>query len=169
MIGEEAPGTPGSRDRAARGGAARRARRPAGPKLLYEARLFPDIAYAFRHGLTRRVAYDGLLQESRRALHARVAGAIEARHADRLDEVVETLAHHSSTAPYGRRRLLPARRGQGEAALHLRDRAGVCAKAREISERRGAEVRTRRAAGRPAQPDRRAEAANQSYDAAGAL
>ena len=65
-----------------------------GRELLYEARLFPDIAYAFRHGLTRRVAYDGLLQESRRALHARVAGAIEARHADRLDEVVETLAHH---------------------------------------------------------------------------
>ena len=63
-------------------------------ELLYEARLFPDIAYAFRHGLTRRVAYDGLLHESRRALHARVAEALEARHADHLDEVVETLAHH---------------------------------------------------------------------------
>ncbi len=63
-------------------------------ELLYEARLFPDIAYAFRHGLTRRVAYDGLVQESRRGLHARIAEALEARHADRLDEVVETLAHH---------------------------------------------------------------------------
>ena len=89
-----AAGTPGSRHRAAGGGAARRARRPAGRELLYEARLFPDIAYAFRHGLTRRVAYDGLVQESRRALHARVAAAIEARHADHLDEVVEMLAHH---------------------------------------------------------------------------
>ena len=65
-----------------------------GRELLYEARLFPDIAYAFRHGLTRRVAYDGLLHDSRRALHARIAEALEARHADRLDEVVETLAHH---------------------------------------------------------------------------
>jgi len=63
-------------------------------ELLYEARLFPDIAYAFRHGLTRRVAYDGLLHETRRALHARVAEALEARHAAHLDEVIETLAHH---------------------------------------------------------------------------
>jgi len=63
-------------------------------ELLFEARLFPDIAYAFRHGLTRRVAYDGLLHDSRRALHARVAEALEARHAAHLDEVIETLAHH---------------------------------------------------------------------------
>jgi pimeloyl-ACP methyl ester carboxylesterase len=63
-------------------------------ELLYEARLFPDIAYAFRHALTRRVAYEGLVQESRRALHARVAAAIEAQNGDRLDEVVETLALH---------------------------------------------------------------------------
>jgi pimeloyl-ACP methyl ester carboxylesterase len=65
-----------------------------GRELLYEARLFPDIAYAFRHGLTRRVMYDGLLHETRRTLHARVAEALEARHADHLDEAVETLAHH---------------------------------------------------------------------------
>jgi class 3 adenylate cyclase/pimeloyl-ACP methyl ester carboxylesterase len=65
-----------------------------GRELLYEARLFPDIAYAFRHGLTRRVAYDGLVHESRRTLHARIAEALETRHSDRLDEVVETLAHH---------------------------------------------------------------------------
>jgi class 3 adenylate cyclase/pimeloyl-ACP methyl ester carboxylesterase len=63
-------------------------------ELLYEARLFPDIAYAFRHGLTRRVAYDGLLHESRRALHGRVAEAMETLHADHLDEVIEALAHH---------------------------------------------------------------------------
>jgi pimeloyl-ACP methyl ester carboxylesterase len=63
-------------------------------EFLYEARLFPDIAYAFRHGLTRRVAYDGMLHESRRQLHARIAEALEERHADHLDEAVELLAHH---------------------------------------------------------------------------
>ena len=63
-------------------------------ELIYEARLFPDIAYAFRHGLTRRAAYDGLLHEGRRALHARIAETIEARQTNHLDEVVETLAHH---------------------------------------------------------------------------
>ena len=67
-------------------------------ELLYEARLFPDIAYAFRHGLTRRVAYDGLLHESRRALHARVAEALETGHEGHLDEIVETLAHHFEQA-----------------------------------------------------------------------
>jgi predicted ATPase len=63
-------------------------------ELLYEARLFPDIAYAFRHGLTRRVAYDGMLHEGRRELHGRIAEALETRHADHLDEIVETLSHH---------------------------------------------------------------------------
>ncbi|MGH6919188.1 MAG: alpha/beta fold hydrolase, partial [Geminicoccaceae bacterium] len=63
-------------------------------ELLYEARLFPDIAYGFRHELTRRVTYEGLLHEGRRALHGRVAEVLEARHADHLDEVVEALAHH---------------------------------------------------------------------------
>ena len=63
-------------------------------EFLYEARLFPEIAYAFRHGLTRRVAYDGMLHESRRTLHARVAEALEARHAEHLAEILESLAHH---------------------------------------------------------------------------
>jgi pimeloyl-ACP methyl ester carboxylesterase len=63
-------------------------------ELLYEARLFPEIAYAFRHELTRRVVYGGMLHEGRRELHGRIAEAIEAYHADHLNEVVETLAHH---------------------------------------------------------------------------
>ena len=63
-------------------------------ELLYEARLFPDIAYAFRHGLTRRVVHDGLLHENHRALHARVAETLEALHLDHLNSVVDTLAHH---------------------------------------------------------------------------
>ena len=53
--------------------------------FLYEARLFPDIAYAFRHGLTRRVVYDGLLHENRRAAARRVAETLEASHVDHLE------------------------------------------------------------------------------------
>ena len=79
-----------------------------GRELLYEARLFPDIAYAFRHGLTRRVTYDGLLHDSRRGLHAGVAGALEARHAGHLDEVVETLAQHFEQAAVWPSRSKPA-------------------------------------------------------------
>ncbi|HEY7363898.1 MAG TPA: adenylate/guanylate cyclase domain-containing protein, partial [Methylomirabilota bacterium] len=47
--------------------------------FLYEARLFPDLEYAFRHPSAHEVVYAGLLKERRRLLHGRVLGAIEAR------------------------------------------------------------------------------------------
>ena len=64
-------------------------------EFLYEARLFPDLEYTFKHALTHEVAYGSLLQESRRELHGRVAAAIERLYADRLTEQVERLAHHT--------------------------------------------------------------------------
>jgi predicted ATPase/class 3 adenylate cyclase len=64
-------------------------------EFLYEARLFPDLEYTFKHALTHEVAYGGLLQERRRDLHARLVGAIETLHRDRLGEQVERLAHHA--------------------------------------------------------------------------
>jgi predicted ATPase len=64
-------------------------------EFLYEARLFPDLEYTFKHALTHEVAYGSLLQERRRALHAALVEAIERLHADRLDEQVEILAHHA--------------------------------------------------------------------------
>jgi class 3 adenylate cyclase/tetratricopeptide (TPR) repeat protein len=64
-------------------------------EFLYEARLFPELAYTFTHALTHEVAYGSLLQERRRALHARIVEAIEGLSADRLIEQVERLAHHA--------------------------------------------------------------------------
>jgi class 3 adenylate cyclase len=64
-------------------------------EFLYEARLFPDLEYTFKHALTHEVAYGGVLQERRRALHARVVDAIERQYAGRLAEQVEVLAHHA--------------------------------------------------------------------------
>ena len=64
-------------------------------EFLYETRLFPDAAYTFKHALTHDVAYGGLLEERRRALHAAIVGAIEALYADRLAEHVERLADHA--------------------------------------------------------------------------
>src|SRR4029077_9462665 len=60
-----------------------------------ETRLFPDIAYTFKHALTQQVAYETLLQERRRALHARIVEALEALAGDRAAEQVERLAHHA--------------------------------------------------------------------------
>jgi class 3 adenylate cyclase/tetratricopeptide (TPR) repeat protein len=64
-------------------------------EFLYETSLFPELEYTFKHALTHEVAYGSLLQERRRALHARIVAAIEALHADRLAEHVERLAHHA--------------------------------------------------------------------------
>jgi tetratricopeptide (TPR) repeat protein len=64
-------------------------------EFLYETRLFPELEYTFKHALTHQVAYGNLLQERRRALHARVMEAIEALYPDRLGEQIERLAHHA--------------------------------------------------------------------------
>jgi predicted ATPase/class 3 adenylate cyclase len=65
-------------------------------EFLYETSLFPDLEYTFKHALTHEVAYGSLLQERRRALHAKIVEAIEQLYPDRLSEHVELLAHHAS-------------------------------------------------------------------------
>ncbi len=64
-------------------------------EFLYETRLFPDPEYTFKHALTHEVSYGTLLQDRRKALHARIVGAIERFYPDRLTEHVERLAHHA--------------------------------------------------------------------------
>jgi tetratricopeptide (TPR) repeat protein len=64
-------------------------------EFLYEASLFPDPEYTFKHALTHEVAYASLLQERRRDLHARIARAIETLSQDRRSEQLERLAHHA--------------------------------------------------------------------------
>ncbi|MGQ0526137.1 MAG: AAA family ATPase, partial [Betaproteobacteria bacterium] len=65
-------------------------------EFVYEAQLFPELEYAFKHALTHEVAYGSVLQDRRRTLHASVVAAIERIYADRLPEQVERLAHHAS-------------------------------------------------------------------------
>jgi class 3 adenylate cyclase len=67
-------------------------------EFLYEARLFPDVEYTFKHALTHEVAYGSLLQERRRALHAAILETLERLHAGRFGEQVEVLAHHAVRA-----------------------------------------------------------------------
>jgi predicted ATPase/class 3 adenylate cyclase len=64
-------------------------------EFLYETRLFPELEHTFKHALTHEVAYGSLLQERRRALHARIVEILEALVGDRLNEQVERLAHHA--------------------------------------------------------------------------
>ncbi len=64
-------------------------------EFLYETSLFPERVYTFKHALTHDVAYHSLLQERRRALHARIAEALEGIDRDREAEQIKRLAHHA--------------------------------------------------------------------------
>jgi predicted ATPase len=64
-------------------------------EFLYQIRLLPHPQYAFKHALTRQVAYESVLKERRRAVHRRIVEISEALYAERIDEQVERLAHHA--------------------------------------------------------------------------
>jgi class 3 adenylate cyclase/tetratricopeptide (TPR) repeat protein len=64
-------------------------------EFLYEAKLFPDLEYTFKHGLTCQVAYGSLVQDRRRSMHAAVVEGIERLYVGRLTEQVERLAYHA--------------------------------------------------------------------------
>jgi class 3 adenylate cyclase/tetratricopeptide (TPR) repeat protein len=64
-------------------------------EFLYETRLFPEIEYTFKHALTQQVAYETLLQERRRGLHARIVAALETLAGDQVAEQVERLVYHA--------------------------------------------------------------------------
>ena len=58
----------------------------------------PEYEYIFKHALVQEAAYGGILAERRRALHRRVAQAIEALFVDRLEEFSSLLAYHYALA-----------------------------------------------------------------------
>lgn len=58
-------------------------------------------SFDFTHDRIREVAYARLLLERQRALHARIAAAMETLYADRLGEHVERLAHHAARGELG--------------------------------------------------------------------
>jgi class 3 adenylate cyclase/tetratricopeptide (TPR) repeat protein len=67
-------------------------------EFLYETSLFPELEYTFKHALTLEVAYQSLLRERRRMLHAGVLAALETRGRERGPASVEVLAHHAVRA-----------------------------------------------------------------------
>lgn len=66
--------------------------------LIRERRRTPELEYTFMHALTQEAAYETILLRVRRQLHARVAEAIEALFADRLEEFFGLLAYHYARA-----------------------------------------------------------------------
>jgi class 3 adenylate cyclase/tetratricopeptide (TPR) repeat protein len=63
-------------------------------EFLYEQPAFPEVEYIFKHALTQEVAYGTVLQERRKALHEKIAQAIEAIYHMNLEDHYSELAHH---------------------------------------------------------------------------
>jgi len=62
--------------------------------FLFEAEIYPQRVLAFRHPLTREVAYGSQLAERRATTHAAAARATIELEPDRLDELAGLVAHH---------------------------------------------------------------------------
>jgi len=80
--------------------------------LLFRQGVPPHATYLFKHALVQDAAYGTLLREPRRALHARVAAALEREFADVSEVQPELLARHCTEA------------GQIEKAADLWSKAG---------------------------------------------
>lgn len=67
-------------------------------EFLYETQPGPNRRFAFKHALTRDVAYASLLLAQRRKLHRRVLKIVLLKLRLRGEEMVERLAHHAVNA-----------------------------------------------------------------------
>jgi DNA-binding NtrC family response regulator/tetratricopeptide (TPR) repeat protein len=94
-------------------------------EFLYETRLFPEIEYTFTHALTQQVAYESLLQERRRALHARIVEALERLYPEQLPEHVERLAHHAFRGEVWAKAVPYCRQAGAKAAAYSANREAV--------------------------------------------
>jgi class 3 adenylate cyclase/tetratricopeptide (TPR) repeat protein len=67
-------------------------------ELIRVRQQVPELEYIFKHALVQEAAYGSILAERRRAIHRRVAEAIERLFAERLEEFASLLAHHYALA-----------------------------------------------------------------------
>jgi class 3 adenylate cyclase len=104
-------------------------------EFLYEAALYPEPEYAFKHPLTQEVAYQGQLAPRRARVHAAVARALEAMDPAGAGERAALLAHHYEAA------------GEALPAARWHDRAAHWAARADFSEARRHWERVRALAG----------------------
>ncbi|MEN8183155.1 MAG: AAA family ATPase, partial [Myxococcota bacterium] len=113
-----------------------------GLELIYEKAAQPELAFMFKHALTRDVAYDSVLLSRRKALHRIVGLAIEELYQDRLSEHVEHLAHHFTAGEEWEKAFLYSVRAARKAADAFANQSAVehCRRALEIADRPGGDV-----------------------------
>ena len=66
--------------------------------MLFRQGVPPHASYLFKHALVQDAAYGTLLREPRRALHARIAEALESQFAEIAESQPELLARHCTEA-----------------------------------------------------------------------
>ncbi len=71
--------------------------------LLFRQGVPPYATYLFKHALVQDAAYGTLLREPRRALHARIAEALERHFAEMTENQPELLARHCTEAALSER------------------------------------------------------------------
>jgi class 3 adenylate cyclase/tetratricopeptide (TPR) repeat protein len=84
-------------------------------EFLYEARRYPRREYVFKHALTHEVAYNTLLQERRRPLHAQIFHALQANALPDSFDYAEQLAYHAFRAQLWDRAIVYLRRAAANA------------------------------------------------------
>jgi adenylate cyclase len=103
-------------------------------ELVDQVGFTPRAEYAFRHPVIRTVAYESQLKSDRAELHRRLAGAIEQREPDSLDENAALIAEHLEAA------------GDLHAAFDWHMRAGTWLTHRDITAARASWQRARHVA-----------------------
>ena len=89
--------------------------------LLFRQGVPPHATYLFKHALVQDAAYGTLLREPRRALHARIAEALESQFVEIAENQPELLARHCTEAGLIER----AARQWGKAGLRSLARSAV--------------------------------------------
>jgi class 3 adenylate cyclase/predicted ATPase len=67
-------------------------------ELIFQRGTPPDAEYTFKHALVQDAAYGTLLREPKRALHARIAEALESQFTEVVESQPELLARHWTEA-----------------------------------------------------------------------
>jgi pimeloyl-ACP methyl ester carboxylesterase/DNA-binding SARP family transcriptional activator/class 3 adenylate cyclase/tetratricopeptide (TPR) repeat protein len=103
-------------------------------EFLFEVQSFPHSEYMFKHAITLRVAYDGILAEDRKRLHREILGAMERLYRDQIPHHVERMAEHALRADQCEAALRFAR----EAAARAEERSAYPTAARFLEDARQA-------------------------------
>jgi class 3 adenylate cyclase/tetratricopeptide (TPR) repeat protein len=94
-------------------------------EFIYERWGTDEGQYVFKHALTQEVAYDSVLRERRRRIHARIVEAIELLYSNRVDEYVHRLAHHALMSESWDKAVSYSRQAGSKAAARSANREAI--------------------------------------------